>query len=149
MKKAIKQSKLVFLLNMSAIILLIITIAQITLTISQSKATDKVNINRYNLSEYATHFMNASSYLTGEVRAFAATGDTEHYNNYSKELNETRTRETSIEMMKEIGLSSTEQELVDEMMASSNALLPSEKKAIEIAKTGDYKEAAKTVLSPE
>lgn len=66
MKKAIKQSKLIFLLNAATGALMIIVLVMYIMMVNQSKTSDQVNENRFNLTDGATRFMNASSYLTGE-----------------------------------------------------------------------------------
>lgn len=92
--------------------------------------------------------MNTSGYLTGEARAYCSTGEIKHYNNYITEVEQNKTRENSITKMVELNLSAEGKELVDHMMAISDALIPQEKAAMQLAAQGDYLNASKTVLSP-
>lgn len=146
MKKAIKQSKLIFIINLVTVFLLLIILGSLWVTAMQSRAADKMNENRFQLTENATRFMNASAYLTGEVRAYSATGDKIHADNYRKEKNETKTREMSIENMKLVGISADEEAKIDEMMAISARLMPLEEKAIADVAAGDLRAAVRGVL---
>lgn len=147
MKKAMKQSKLLFILNLFSGILALLVLILLSLTILASKNSDAVNDERTQLTDYAMRFMNTSGYLTGEARAYCATGDMKHYNNYITEIEQTKTRETSITNMVRLGLSADGKELVDKMMAISESLVPQEKSAMQIASQGDYINASKAVLS--
>lgn len=146
MKKAIKQSKLVFLINLITALLLVAILVSLGVTTLQSKKSDKLNDDRFNLTENATIFMGASSYLTSEIRAYAATGDKVHYDNYMNEINQRRTRQTSMEAIKSIGVTSQELSKLDEMMNISTQLEVLEKQAMEKVTAGELKEAVKTVL---
>lgn len=147
MKKAIKQSKLIFLLNAATGALMIIVLVMYIMMVNQSKTSDQVNENRFNLTDGATRFMNASSYLTGEVRAFASNGDMQHYNNYHQELEIDRTRERAIDAMKKIGLTDEEQKSIEHMLALSDLLVPLEKQALEDAENGSFETASRAVLN--
>lgn len=142
-----KQSKLLLIMNLISGILALLVLILLTLTISASKHADEVNDQRTQLTDYAMRFMNTSGYLTGEARAYCATGDMKHYNNYITEIEQTKTRETSIAKMVELGLSTEGKELVDHMMTISEGLVPQEKAAMEMAAQGDYIDASKAVLS--
>lgn len=139
MKKSIKQSKLIFLVNLATMVLLVVILASLGVTARQSRIADNMNETRFGLSENATLFMNASAYLTSEVRAYAATGDKSHSDNYTKELEQVKTREACIEAMKAIGITSDEQAKIDEMMSISNQLLPLEKQAIASGRCRKFK----------
>lgn len=147
MKKATKQSKLLFILNLLSGALALLVLILLCLTISTSKNADAVHNERTQLTDYAMRFMNTSGYLTGEARAYCATGDIKHYNNYIAEIDQNKTRETSIAKMVELNLSTEGKELVDRMMAISEALIHQEKAAMQLAAQGDYLNASKVVLS--
>ena len=69
------------------------------------------------------------SYLTNEVRAFAATGAQEHYDNYWNEINNLKNREQGVAALQEIGITAEEQKMIDEMSALSNSLVPLEEQS--------------------
>ena len=82
MKKAMKQSVLICILNGISILSLIFLIFSLMAYGRKSAKLNVANEERFELTYNANRFMNGSSYLTNEVRAFAATGLQEHYDNY-------------------------------------------------------------------
>lgn len=93
--------------------------------------------DRYNLTVSANQFMDASAYLTNEVRAYVATGNREHYNNYWNEVDVERNREESVAALEKIGITAEEQALIDQMSDLSDALVPLESKAMDMVGNGD------------
>ena len=75
MKKAMKQSKLIAILNGISILALILMIILLVYYSNVNEKLSKDNESRFDLTYNANRFMNGSSYLTNEVRAYAATGD--------------------------------------------------------------------------
>ena len=84
MKKAMNQSKMVLILNGSSILALLVMVVFLFAYSSMNTKLTQVSEDRYNLTYNANQFMNASSYLTNEVRAYAATSNKTHYNNYER-----------------------------------------------------------------
>lgn len=131
MKKAINQSLLIYLFNGVSIIALVFMVLSL---ISYGKVSNQLNRaseERFLLTYNANRFMNGSAYLTNEVRAFAATGNQEHYDNYWNEINNLKNRDLGVAAMQEIGITSEEQKLIDDMSALSNKLVPLEEEANE------------------
>ena len=141
MKKAMNQSLLTLIINGISCISLIFMVLSL---LSYSKADTelrKANDDRFALTYNANRFMNGSSYLTNEVRAFAATGDETHYDNYWNEINNLKNRDQGVAAMQEIGITSKEQEMIDKMSALSNELVPLEEAAMENVMNGKREEA--------
>ena len=111
MKKAMNQSKRISILNTISVLVLMLTLLLVFLNISYSSRLSKATNNRTELTENANVFMDASAYLTNEVRAYASTSIQEHYDNYMNELNTLRNRESSLAKMQEIGITAEEQGL--------------------------------------
>ncbi len=88
MKRAMKQSTLMLILNGISILTLLFLVFSLFSYSGVSKELNKANEERFELTYNANRFMNGSAYLTNEVRAFAATGMQEHYDNYWREVNE-------------------------------------------------------------
>lgn len=147
MKKATKQSKLLFRLHLLSGALALLVIILLSLTIISSKKADANHAVRTQLTDQAIRFMNTSGFLTGEARAYCATGDIKHYNNYIAEVDQIKTRETSMNGMIELGLSEEGKSIVNGMMDISNALIPQEKAAMKLAAQGDYLNASRAVLN--
>lgn len=141
MKKSIRQSTLLLIFNgISAFLLLAILFSVFSL-LAVTTRIDKANLDRYNLTENANRFMNGSSYLTNEVRAYATTGNQENYDNYWNEVNTLKNRDIGVANMKEIGITPEENNKIEEMSKLSNELVPLESNAMDSVKNGN-KDAA-------
>lgn len=149
MKKVMNQSTMTKLLNLGSVLLTAVALVLFLLSAAKNRQIDKENDNRYYLVENANRFMNASSKLTSEVRQFAATGDEEHYNNYIEEVNEIKDRDIGVENMRKIGLTGSEEEMVEKMAGLSNELVPLEEKAMEKVRDGSIEEAMEYVFGDE
>ncbi len=146
MKKAMKQSTLTTILNIGSICLLLITTGFFITTNILNMRLDKINEDRVTLTMQTTNFFNASSYLTREVRIFAATGDKTHYDNYFNELNNLKNREKSLAIIQETGISAQEQTIINTMSSLSNNLVPLEEEALEKGLAGDLETAVSLVF---
>ncbi len=105
--------------------------------------------NRFNLTYNANRFMNGSAYLTNEVRAYAATGEQVHYDNYWNEINNLKNRDQGVAAMQEIGITQEEQAMIDQMSSLSNQLVPLEEQAMENVQAGRLQEAVDYVYGPD
>ncbi|MDE7338964.1 MAG: HAMP domain-containing protein [Lachnospiraceae bacterium] len=149
MKKAMNQSLLVFILNGISILSLVFLMFSLS---SYRQMNDQLNAaseDRFELTYNANRFMNGSAYLTNEVRAFAATGAQEHYDNYWNEINNLKNREQGVAALQEIGITAEEQKMIDEMSALSNLLVPLEEQSMENVKDGNMQAAIDYVYGPE
>lgn len=141
MKKAMKQSKLIAILNGISILALILMIILLVYYSNVNEKLSKDNESRFDLTYNANRFMSGSSYLTNEVRAYAATGDQVHYDNYFNEINNLKNRDLGVAAMQEIGITEEEQSMIDEMSALSNNLVPLEENAMTNVQAGNLQEA--------
>lgn len=141
MKKAINQSALTTILNVGSICALLFMLVLLVTYSDVSRQLERANEDRFELTYNANRFMNGSAYLTNEVRAFAATGIQEHYDNYWKEVNELKNRDLGVAAMQEIGITEDEQHMIDDMFALSNELVPLEEKAMNQVTAGDRESA--------
>lgn len=130
MKKAISQSLLTAVLNGISILSLFYLAFALFSYRNVNTQLDNAYEERFNLTYNANRFMNGSAYLTNEVRAFAATGLQEHYDNYWNEVNNLQNRDKGVAAMQEIGITSSEQKMIDDMYALSNELVPLEDEAM-------------------
>ena len=106
------------------------------------------------LSEAASELMDASDYLTGEVRCFTVMGDRTHMENYFTEAETTRRREHAIEKMQEKMPDSPALKELQEGMGESVSLMEREYYAmrlmLEAAGESDMPEAVRnTALTEE
>lgn len=141
MKKAMNQSTLTLILNGVSILALIFMGVALFFNSHILKLLNAANEERFGLTYNANRFMDGSAYLTNEVRAFAATGDSEHYDNYWLEVNEWKNRDIGVAALQEIGITEEEQEMIDDMFALSNTLIPLEEESMDNVKAGDKESA--------
>lgn len=149
MKKRMKQSKLVLLTSVISVILLIIIGILFGWNLNVTSLMSKANTDRMDLYENANRFMNGSAYLTNEVRAYAATGDQTHYDNYWNEVNTLKNRDNGIANMQNIGITAEEQAMINEMSSLSNNLVPLEEQAMKDTAAGKTQSALDFVYGPE
>lgn len=141
MKRAMNQSKLNMILNgISILSLALVLVLLLSYNAINGKLT-QASEDRFNLTYNANRFMDGSAYLTDEVRAYASTGDQVHYDNYWNEINNLKNREQGVAAMQEIGITDAEQNMINQMSALSNNLVPLEEAAMEQVKNGQMQEA--------
>lgn len=149
MKKAISQSLLTAILNGISILSLVYLVLSLSSYRNINTQLNKAYEERFNLTYNANRFMNGSAYLTNEVRAFAATGSQEHYDNYWNEVDNLKNRDKGVAAMQEIGITSLEQKMIDDMYALSNQLVPLEDEAMKNVQSGKKTVALDYVYGPE
>ena len=141
MKKSINQSTLTIILNGLSILALLFMGLALFGNSHIRDLLNTANAERYDLTYNANRFMNGSAYLTNEVRAFAATGEQQHYDNYMMEVNELKNRDIGVAAMQEIGITEDEQAMIDEMSSLSNELVPLEEESMKMVQNGDRENA--------
>lgn len=141
MKKAMNQSKLILILNGISILSLLFMVILLFIASSVNRQLNAANEDRFDLTYNANRFMNGSAYLTNEVRAYASTGNQEHYDNYWNEINNLKNRDIGVATMQEIGITSSEQSMIDQMSSLSNDLVPLEEEAMKNVQSGHMEEA--------
>lgn len=149
MKKAINQSMLSYILNGITILTLLFMLLSLYDYADVSNQLNEAHEERFELTYNANRFMNGSAYLTDEVRAFAATGNQQYYDNYWNEVNNLKNRDLGVAAMQEIGITETEQVMIDEMFALSNYLVPLEDESMRQVQEGNQEEAIHYVYGTE
>ena len=149
MKKAMNQSVLAYVLNGVSIMALLFLVFSLIFYGRVNGKLTTANEDRFSLTYNANRFMNGSAYLTNEVRAFAATGDQEHYDNYWNEVNNLKNRDIGVAAMQEIGITPEEQAMIDDMSSLSNELVPLEDEAMKNVQEGKREEAIDYVYGEE
>ncbi len=136
MKKAMNQSTHISILNGISIATLVLMLFLLFAYAGTNRQLSADSENRFNLTYNANRFMNGSAYLTNEVRAYAATGEQVHYDNYWNEINNLKNRDQGVAAMQEIGITQEEQAMIDQMSSLSNQLVPLEEQAMENVQAG-------------
>ena len=149
MKKAINQSLMAYILNgVSILALLFLVYSLFDYGVVNGKL-DQAHEERFELTYNANRFMNGSAYLTNEVRAYAATGIQEHYDNYWNEINNLKNRDIGVANLQEIGITQEEQAMIDDMSALSNELVPLEDEAMKNVQAGKREDAVDYVYGSD
>jgi len=137
MKKAINQSTLFIITNSITVILVIVSVIFVQLLAGAEVSYEKASGERYGLTSNAKRFMDGSAFLTNEVRAYAATGNVRHYDNYWNEINNLKNRDIGVETMRAIGITAEEDAEIHAMASLSNELVPLEDQAMQMTMEGD------------
>ena len=145
MKKSIKQSTMVIILNLLSIAFVIATAISLLNLKTLGHMSTQANTDRFELTYNANRFMDGSAYLTNEVRAFAATGNMTHFDNYWNEIEVLKNRDIGVARLKEIGITPQEQAKIDAMASLSNNLVPLESDAMDLRRDGQVEEALEAV----
>lgn len=149
MKKAMSQTLLTLILNGISILSLLYMTFCLYSYRTVNTQLNSAHKERFELTYNANRFMNGSSYLTNEVRAFAATGRQEHYDNYWNEVNTLKNRDKGVSAMQAVGITSAEQKMIDDMYALSNQLVPLEDEAMKNVQAGKTSAALNYVYGKE
>ncbi len=149
MKKSMNQSTLNLILNGISILTLLFMGVPLFANSHIRGLLNTANQERFDLTYNANRFMNGSAYLTNEVRAFAATGEQQHYDNYWLEVNELKNRDIGVAALQEIGITDEEQQMIDDMFALSNQLVPLEEEAMNKVTAGDKESAVAYVYGQD
>jgi methyl-accepting chemotaxis protein len=88
----------------------------------------------------------ASDYLTNEARRYTIFGDKAHYDNYWREVKETRTRDRVVARLHELGAPKAELDLIETAKANSDALIKIEEAAMAAVQKGDLEQARKLMF---
>lgn len=140
-KKAIKQSKLNLLL--SAFLITLSTLL-IICSLGIKLSFDKVNLmeaRRYEFKQLGIDLANASDYLTNEARKYVQFGDKIHYDNYWREVKETKTRDRVVARLSELNAPKEELDLIQKAKQNSDALVNTEDAAMKAVGEKDFDKA--------
>ncbi|MCD8500968.1 MAG: hypothetical protein LRY71_03920 [Bacillaceae bacterium] len=115
-------------------------------SISDREQSSQIQLEYMDL---AHELIDASKYLTNEVRSYVQYGDRVHYDNYWREVNETMTTSKVVDRLEELNTPKELLALVAEARNQSNALIPLEEQAMEAVERGDFEEARMLVFGEE
>lgn len=142
-----KQSTAVKLLSSLSAAALVLVFGMMAYNMWASNKFDKITMEGDALSSYVEDFVDASSYLTDEVRSYVATGDRIHYDNYWKEVNTDQRREKAVAALKEAGITEEESRWITQIQDLSNGLVPLEDEAMKMVTQGPNLNAVEMVYS--
>ncbi len=141
MKKKMKKATKAKLLSILTIVMVIFCTILLYCVNYINTRQEQMLEKQFFYTVYVDAFSDTSAYLTNEVRAYAATGEKIHYENYWYEINIAQNKEYYIEQLKELGLMEKELEWIESIATISNNLVPLEKQAMELVAIGEIDEA--------
>ena len=148
-KLKVSQSKMVNFLGVFTVGLVVAFCASVVFINFANENLNTAYENMHNLVVYTDGFGDASAYLTDEVRAYAANGEQSHYDNYWNEVNTAKNRDKNVAAAKEIGLTSEEVALLEEIASISDNLIPLEEEAMDYVAAGQNSKAIGIVYGKE
>ncbi len=91
----------------------------------------------------------ASDFLTNEARRYAVTGSKVHFDNYWREVNETKTRDRVVARLVELGAPQAELDLIEEAKRNSDALVGTEDAAMQAVAAGNLDRARELMFGEQ
>lgn len=104
--------------------------------------------NQSELKQLGHDLGNASDTLTDEARMYAIYGAKANYDNYWKEVNETKTRDRVVARLQELGVPQEELALIELAKKNSDALVKIEEQAMQAVSQQDLDKARQLMFSP-
>ena len=148
-KKVLKQSTANLVLcitNISFFIILAVCIAVISGSFNDLVKAEE---RKAEFKELGIAIVNGSNYLTDEVRKYVQFGDKVHFDNYWREVNETKSIDKAVIRLKELNAPEEELELVEKSKSISDNLIPIQESAMKAVEDNDFDMARRLVFSEE
>jgi len=120
-------------------------VATITVNLISSNAQSE----QLKATEALDQYRLGSRTLTYSVQSYAVTAKQAYYDDYMGELNESKTREKALAVLKKINITKSEWEDLNSISSLSEGLVPLEEDAMESAAAGDTQKACEYVFSDE
>lgn len=129
-RKSVKQSTMFFtIVGITLFLSVVLTILSLMVVKCYNNAI-LARDRQLELMQLGNELIDASELLTNEVREYVQFGDSENYDNYWKEINETKTMENVLKRLKELDIPEEELELVEQAVKSSDALKETDRQAM-------------------
>ncbi|WP_205413114.1 methyl-accepting chemotaxis protein [Austwickia chelonae] len=127
-----RQSTLIRIAAVAALILAVVTGSAVVVAFRTGASAD-LALERQSASLAAARAVaDSSALLTNNIRAFAATGDTQWSDRYWTEINTTKSQAKALQKLKEQGTPAEELALVDQASANSANLVKLETRAMRL-----------------
>lgn len=148
-KKSINQSVIMKEITKKVIVFLIIGAAAIVISFIFNSMVNKQFSNQVALIQHTNEYRLASKRLTYDVQSFAASGKKEYNDDYHKELEVDKNRDSALKEMNRIGIHQNEKDILGKIADLSNNLVPLEVEAISLASEGKNDAAIEAVFSDD
>ncbi|WP_052712214.1 methyl-accepting chemotaxis protein [Domibacillus indicus] len=132
----------------SVILILLIGGSVLYLFKNIEEQSETLQISKESL-ELTMQFQRATEYLTNEVRSYAQSGSSTHYENYWNEVNETQTRENVIASMDQLHIPEELLTMVHNAKETSDWLVSMDEEAMQSVESGDLNKARSVVFGTD
>lgn len=141
-----KISKLLKVTGIICFILIIVNVVAL-FQLQQGFSAERISRkNQLKFYELGVQLQGASDYLTNQARSYVQFGEKIYYDNYWKEVRETKTREKVIEGLIELGAKEEHLSILEEAAQASNNLVVTEESAMKAVEQGDLEKARKLMF---
>lgn len=111
-------------------------------SLQKSVAQGRVAVERQaEFKQLGVDLADSSDYLTNQARAYVQFGNKVYFDNYWKEVNETKTRDHVVVKLTELGAPKEELDLIDQAKQNSDALVKIEEEAMKAVANKDFPKA--------
>ena len=131
----------------NAILAVITGIVFLVMTITVNLISSNAQSEQLNATKALNQYRNGSKTLTYSVQSYAVIANKDYYDAYMKELEEDKSREKALEVLKKINITNSEWEELNNISGLSEGLVPLEEDAMESAAAGDTQTACNYVFS--
>ncbi|WP_158289704.1 methyl-accepting chemotaxis protein [Paenibacillus flagellatus] len=90
--------------------------------------------------------VDASKYLTDQARRYAQFGEKVYYDNYWREVNETKNRDRVVARLKQLNAPQNELDLIEQSKSKSDTLIATEEAAMKAVAAGKFDEARRLLF---
>lgn len=149
MKKAMKQSTLLKMVGVGIFVSIGLAALCFTFVVIINNNIRANYEKREEMSTLAQNYIDASAYLTEQVRAYTATGDQAYRTNYETEVSSSKRREAAFEGLQALGLTQEELDIFTQISDISNGLVPLEEQAMDYTKLGQSEQAMQIVYGTQ
>jgi len=101
---------------------------------------------RQELKQLGIDLANASDYLTNQAREYVQFGEKVHFDNYWREVNETKTRDRVVKRLQELNAPQEELDLIEKAKQNSDALVQTEEAAMKAVEAKDFETARRLMF---
>ena len=144
-----KISQIIKLTSGVVLILAIVNFVNLFLLYQSVIDRNQTASKQINLIQLGADLLESSDYLTNEVRAYVQSGEKEHFDNYWKEVNETKTRDRVVTRLKELNTPPDLLALLEMAKTNSDTLIKLEDQAIKAVQTNDFNQARELVFGKQ
>lgn len=133
-----KISKLLKVMGSISVVIILATLVCLFQLNGSISAEREAKLRQNEIDQLAKSLQSASDYLTDRARLYVHAGEKVYYDDYWREVNETRTREKALERLTELGVGEEQLELMRKANDISQGLVLVEERAMKEVENKDF-----------